>query len=309
MGADRFIHKRAGAGDRTNQLSHLEWRVWTVYQLAADDFGVMRFDVGSLIEAHPCLGREKSPILKAALERMATVMRLPRFTSHGLDYIFQTDWQDFQKADWAQMTTRPKPPDELIATCSPWTQLLFSVWPGQKRIPPKPDATKKRRNRDGVATESGFGSDNLGRESRDRADGYGYGYSSEDPEGGVGETAAADRLWAAWRQAMGPRMVLPLQPKHLEVVKLVEACTLVPEEPRRLEALQRFFALSDVERKARGIKALTVGYFVMALPDLVNAPPPAPTSCRHRHVPACASDAACTRRYQQDLEARARADA
>lgn len=157
MGADRFIHKRAGSGDRVNQLGNLEFRLWIFYELGADDFGVLRYDVASFIEAHAYFGRREKPAaLRTALDRMVETMRLTRFTAHGLEYLCQSDWQDFQKGEWAQMTTRPKPADDLVATFTPWTQILFAVWPGQSRIPPNPDATKRRRQSGG---RNNYGSD------------------------------------------------------------------------------------------------------------------------------------------------------
>ena len=156
MPANRLLHKRAGAGERTNALTHLEFRAWIIYRLAADDFGVMRADISALIEAHPMLARVSARLLRAALERLVSSTLLGRFDAAGLTYVYSRDWQDFEKIEWPQVTTRPVPTPDVLAGCTPETQRLFAAWPGGKRVPPPPKflASLSQERRDGVATQS-----------------------------------------------------------------------------------------------------------------------------------------------------------
>lgn len=146
MPANRMLHKRALAGDRTNALTHLEWRIWTVYEMAADDFGVMRCHEEAWITAHPCLGREKARAIRAAIEKVINSTLLGRFKSeNGLTYVYQRDWQDWQSIEWPSITSLPRIPDEFLQHCSEPTQRLHQVWPGGAWCPPDPNKRRKRR--------------------------------------------------------------------------------------------------------------------------------------------------------------------
>lgn len=262
MGADRFIHKRAGSGDRVNRLNDLEFRFWVFYELGADDFGVMRNDVGAFVETHAYFASVKPAVARAALAGMVRTMDLVRFTAHSLDYLCQRDWQDFQKGEWAQMTTRPKPDDATIATFTPWTQLLFSVWPGQATVPSNPDGRKKRRNSHGVASQSLLSSDNQASESRARANGSGSGVGSGSEKDDLNFTTSEDRaaaFLAGYRERFtkvtGAKFVLVDSPKDFAIArKLVETWDV----PRLLDMAEIFFHRDD--RQVEG-KPKTLPFF------------------------------------------------
>jgi len=328
MAADRMLHKRAGVGDRTNQLSHLEWRVWTIYQLAADDFGVMPNHEQALIDAHPCLAKVKPRAqLKAALGRLVKLRLVLSFKdAHGQEYVYQPDWQDFQKLEWTQVTTRPCPPAEALDQCTDATKRLFSTWPGGTRVPADPDRRRRARDedatRDNLATPSRLSRESVATPSRERSDGIatpslprarvrpkgsdtdsdtGSGFGRGAGEGPPVAEGAGERLWERWRALMADRVRLPLTPSAVDAMKLVEACQRVPDESRRLAALERFVRLNDEDRKRLNVKSWTLGYFVMALPDLVAGGGAGPRAvCRYRHDPPCPDDAACTARYLRE---------
>jgi len=101
---------------------------------------------------------------------------------------------------------------------------------------------------------------------------------------------------------MARRVSLPLLPKAGDIPTLVAIVAAVPDKAVLVAALERFEALPDAERKTRGIKALSLGFFKMALPDLVAAGPAPRVRCLHNHQPPCqGSDAVCTERYLADL--------
>lgn len=260
MPANRMLHKRAGSGERTNALSNLEFRAWIIYRLAADDFGVLRCDIGSLIEAHPYFAKEKPRALKAALERLVNIGLLGRFTSQGLTYLYSRDWQDFERIEWPSMTTKPTVPPDFLEGCTPETQRLFSVWPGQKRIPPV-----VRLRTDNVPPESQVPSDDVATTSppRAKANAMANAMASDSPE---------DLTWRFWREAHQRQsgVILRNAATVLEFQKLSEFCGMVPDASTRGALIIDFLALSEKDAKALNVKAKTLGYLVMSVPMLLE---------------------------------------
>jgi hypothetical protein len=278
MPADRFLHKRAGHGERSGRLSHLEWRVWTVYMLAADDFGVMWCDPAPIVTACPKLGEERPASIRKALEQIITSTLVGRFTHQGRTYIYQPDWQDFQKIEWPQATTLPPLPPDHLLKCTSATQRLMSVWPGQLRVPSDP--ARQKKSRDSVASHSQEGSEPIASELLDRANGSGYGYGngsgSRSSEESAREINSADGrpewFWSHWRRLMhaSSGIDLPLTPTPIEFSKVVAAIERVADDETLLGAIERFMHLSDEQARLLNVKAKTVGYFVMALPRLLQ---------------------------------------
>lgn len=272
MPANRMLHKRALAGARTNALTNLEWRVWTVYEMAADDFGVMRCHEEAWISAHPYFAREKVRALRAAIERVINSTLLGRFKAeNGLTYVYQRDWQDWQKIEWPSITTNPRIPDEFLSGCSPLTQRLFTVWPGGKRF--------RLQATDGphLASQSPthLGSD-LASESRShlalRANTHTHA-NANGSEGGLGETESPELLaWRFWREAHQRQtgVVLRLEPNALEFGKLSEFCHMVPDATTRGRLILDFLALDERECRQRNVKTKSLGYLVMAVPGLLE---------------------------------------
>lgn len=268
MPANRMLHKRALAGERTNALTHLEWRVWTVYEMAADDFGVMRCHEEAWITAHPCLGKEKPRALRAAIERVVNSTLIGRFTaSNGLAYVYQRDWQDWQRIEWPSMTTLPKVPDGFLESCSELTRRLFTVWPGGQRIKTKNTSDLPSDLPSQNGSESGSG---LPLRANTNTHTNTNGSGSSGGAGGIGDTPER-RLWEAWR--VKSRVIggieEPAEPKHLEQMKVIEACQKVPDESVRMRALDAFWTLDERERRRLNIANRKLGYFVMALGELV----------------------------------------
>jgi hypothetical protein len=137
MPADRLFHQKAGHSHKVNMLTDLEYRVWTQYLLSADDFGVMRATAVKLQSDNDHLANRPAKVVQRCIEALIKAELVREFTHQGARFIFQPDWQDFQKVTWPAKTINPPIPADLLADCSEATRLLFSVHPGAKKVPAK----------------------------------------------------------------------------------------------------------------------------------------------------------------------------
>lgn len=111
-------------------MSDFEYRVWASYLLAADDFGVMRATAVTLQAADDSLAERPAVKVQAALDRLVEIGLVGTFTHQGRAYVYQHDWQGWQKVKYPRPTTNPCPSADLLAGCCPLTQALFSKHPG-----------------------------------------------------------------------------------------------------------------------------------------------------------------------------------
>lgn len=137
MPADRLLHPRCGKSLKVSMLTDLEYRVWTQYLLSADDFGVMPMSTTKLKADNHHLERRPVKQLQRCLEALVACGLIAKFEHQGRAFVYQCDWQDWQKVTWPSRTDNPHPSDS--APMSAWTRLLFSVHPGAKKAPKKPD--------------------------------------------------------------------------------------------------------------------------------------------------------------------------
>ena len=138
MPADRLLHARLGHSAKVSSLSDLEFRVWTTYLLAADDFGVMRADAVAFQAAHDALGERPARAIKRSIERLVKVGLVAAFVHQGSRYLYQTDWQDFQRVRYPLRTMHPLPG---TAEVSARTRHLWSIHPGGVKLPAMPRST------------------------------------------------------------------------------------------------------------------------------------------------------------------------
>lgn len=131
MPDDRFLHKRAGRSEKVGLLSDFEYRVWTQYILSSDDFGVMRHSALTLQNDNVALEQRPTKAITAALNALVTAKLLHPFSHQSRAYLYQHDWQDWQKVTYPRLTIEPKPP---VGLCSRHTQWLLSHWPGGKPV-------------------------------------------------------------------------------------------------------------------------------------------------------------------------------
>lgn len=126
MPADRLIHPRLGHSAKVGSLSDLEFRVWIIYQVASDDYGVMRMSAVTVQAADDALARRRPQQIDAALAKLAAIDLVQTFEHQGRQYCYQRDWQSFQRVKHPRETMQPQPPRELVAKCSPSTRALFA---------------------------------------------------------------------------------------------------------------------------------------------------------------------------------------
>ena len=133
MPADRLFHPRLGHSVKVSALSDLEFRVWTTYQLAADDFGVIRASPLAVQAANDALAKRSTRVISRSLGRLVDVDLVRPFTHQRALYIYQRDWQDFQKVRFPAKTIQPLPlGDDRDVT--PKTRELWLAHPGGRSL-------------------------------------------------------------------------------------------------------------------------------------------------------------------------------
>ena len=135
MPADRLLHARLGHSAKVSSLTDLEFRVWTTYVLGADDFGVMRADAVAFQAAHDALSMRPAGAIAKCIERLVEAGLVAGFEHQRARYLYQWDWQDFQRVRFPARTLHPLP---ASAEVSARTHHLWSVHPGGARVPALP---------------------------------------------------------------------------------------------------------------------------------------------------------------------------
>ena len=131
MPDERFLHKRLGHSEKVNALNDLEFRVWTQYQLSADDCGVMRNAAIAIQADNDSLAARPAKAIQKALDKIVAVGLLLSFEHQGKRYVCQGDWQQFQKVRYPRSTVHPAPPAEVLAQCTKETRALFQIRHGE----------------------------------------------------------------------------------------------------------------------------------------------------------------------------------
>lgn len=130
MPQDRFLHPRLGHSDKVTLLTDFEYRVWTQYILSADDFGVMRASAVTLQSDNDAIHAKRAIIVERALEHLIVVSLVFPFTHQDRRYVYQPDWQRWQKVEWPRATIQPAPHGADLDRCDEATKSLFGKHPG-----------------------------------------------------------------------------------------------------------------------------------------------------------------------------------
>jgi hypothetical protein len=122
----RLIHRKAQRGERSSSLSHLGFRVWVQYQLTADDYGVCPAAAAKFQGDNPALAKETQKRIQGEIENLIRVGLCGVFQDGSQRYLYQADWQDFQKIEWPTETSYPQIPQLELAKCSESTRRLLA---------------------------------------------------------------------------------------------------------------------------------------------------------------------------------------
>lgn len=185
MPADRFIHPKLGHSQKVSKLKDFEFRVWVHYILSADDFGVMRATAAKLRADSDALDSRSAKTIEHALEVIVSCGLVRVFHHQERAYVYQLDWQDFQKVTYPAKTINPAPTGDDLEKCSEATKALFSIHPGAKKL------SKNFRTTTEVVQEFSRSSPEElpSRGKRLTANGDGSRLMANGSEGGPGETA------------------------------------------------------------------------------------------------------------------------
>jgi hypothetical protein len=271
MPADRLFHARLGHSEKVSRLSDSEFRVWTQYQLSADDFGVMRAEAVQLQADNDALAKKPASQVQRAFDAVIDSKLLGVFKHQGRRYVYQRDWQTFQKVEYPRMTQNPKPPADAVGFCDAPTQELFGRWPGGKKKGPgdKPESSPKILQ---TFSESvGNHSENVSQIVPD----YARVCPRETANGkrltateGSGETGAAE-AWEQWRHAWeaSGRTPLPLTCSPRDAQHCIAWVARYPDPDWRGLQLQQFFV---TENPAVRKSPPSLGWFVTTWADEID---------------------------------------
>ncbi len=201
-----------------NQLTDLEYRVWTQYILSADDFGVMRATAVKLQADNDALAVRPPKVIQRCLDALVVCGLLSEFDHQNHRFVYQEDWQDFQKVTWPTKTINPPVPEGLLATCSSPTKVLFEAHPGGRKVPPKNSQSSSEVLKDN--SESSSEQLSPTREWL-TAKANGKRLMANGSEGGAGETVPPmDQWFLDLKAAYPPKSV---SSGHLTMTAFVDA--------------------------------------------------------------------------------------
>lgn len=192
MPADRFLHPRAGHSTKVTLLTDLEYRVWTQYLLSADDFGVMRALPIAFQNDNDHLANRPQKVLQRCIDVLVKSGLAWAFEHQGKPFLYQPDWQKWQKVEYPRATNNPIPED--LSACEDSTRALFAKHPGGLR--------KDRRRSEDVPNVSqafpeGEPTTRAGARETAKANGSGQRLTANGSEGGLGETSPPLDRWLA----------------------------------------------------------------------------------------------------------------
>lgn len=126
MPMERLLGPRVGIGHKIEQLSAVEYRVWTIYLLSADDYGVMPALAAKIQGTDRWCSKQAASTITKALERAIEIKLLRAFDVDGDRFVCSLNWQKHQHIRRPRKTILPIPPADILAECEPETRALFT---------------------------------------------------------------------------------------------------------------------------------------------------------------------------------------
>lgn len=131
MPDDRLFHRKLQQSEKVTSLTDFEFRIWTAYVLTADDFGVLLNHPMALQQANRAIKPKPPRVVKRAIEHLLAVGLVQGFEWERQPYLYQWDWQYWQRIVYPRRTLLPRPPIERCCLDTKW---LLSHHPGGKPI-------------------------------------------------------------------------------------------------------------------------------------------------------------------------------
>lgn len=246
MPADRLLHPRAGRSHKVNLLTDLEYRVWTQYLLSADDFGVMHATSHALQNDNLHLAHRPAKVVTRCLEALIKSGLVRRFEHQGQPYVFQHDWQKWQKVEYPRATINPCPSGADLDVCDPATRDLFEKHPGGQRKVTKAKDVPSDSERASRIHPEGIPPTRAGAPA-ERLTANGLRLSANGVEGGAGETAPPFDEWFLEFQTAYPQSGRTVGP-------LAEQAYLAvfPRHSDMTPEVVRVMLLEAVEQQSQG---------------------------------------------------------
>jgi hypothetical protein len=138
-------HPEQSTSRKVTALTDFEYRVWEQTKLSSDDFGVMPYAAAILRADNLRLLAAKESVVFAALKRLVLSGLLIVFEHQGVSYACAPVWQTWQTIKFPRASSRPKPPNEILAQCDEATRGHFAQHPGGGR--PTRDGSNAERQR------------------------------------------------------------------------------------------------------------------------------------------------------------------
>ena len=171
-GRARTIKAEILADEKTALLSHLEWRLFVSSWLIADDHGNLRSEPAYIRSHTLWAADEPLGAVAQALETLASVSLLTRYTVRGQSYFHITNWTRHQRVDRPSKRQMPGPEEAARASEEDANKQSQAVEPNP---------------REGLAEQSRDPTESLDTPSRDPSE------PLERPPRGPRETLALDR--------------------------------------------------------------------------------------------------------------------
>lgn len=125
MPVERLSHPSDGTSKKLCALNDFEFRVWSQYKLAANDFGVMAYSPAPLIAENRSLEQRGVSKVRKALDRIVGLGLLLVFEHQGDPFVCSPRWGDFQQVRYPRKSHLPLPTGTALIACSASTRTLF----------------------------------------------------------------------------------------------------------------------------------------------------------------------------------------